>query len=82
MNYFKIIKPELKDINAIYTIKIKDINTSKILKEFQLDISKNDDVLALLMIYKLDEESIIEVNGIEYQVVWRTTSGKDILIEV
>ena len=82
MNYFKIIKPELKDINAIYTIKIKDINTSKILKEFQLDISKNDDVLALLMIYKLDEESIIEVNGIEYQVVWRTTSGKEILIEV
>ena len=82
MNYFKIIKPELEDINAIYTIKIKDINTSKILKEFQLDISKNDDVLDLLMIYKLDEESIIEVNGIEYQVVWRTTSGKDILIEV
>jgi len=82
MNYFKIIKPELEDINAIYTIKIKDINTSKILKEFQLDISKNDDVLALLMIYKLDEESIIEVNGIEYQVVWRTTSGKEILIEV
>jgi len=82
MNYFKIIKPESEDINCIYTIKIKDINTNKILKEFQLDISKNNDAFTLLMIYKLDEESIIEVDDIEYQVIWRTTSGKDILIEV
>ena len=82
MNYFKIIKPELEDINAIYTIIIKDINTSKILKKFQLDISKNNDAFTLLMIYKLDEKSIIEVDGIEYQVIWRTTLGKEILIEV
>ena len=78
MNY-KIVKPTSP---TIYIIKVINIDNSKMIKEVELDISKNDDAYIMFTIYKSDKHSIIEIDGIEYEVKDWTIEGNNIKILV
>ena len=78
MNY-KTVKPISP---TIYTIKVINTANSKMIKEIELDISKNDDAYIMFTIYKSDEHSIIEVDGIKYEIKNWTIEGNNIKILV
>jgi len=68
--------------STIYIIKVINTVNSKMIKKFELDISKNDDTYIMFTIYKSDKYSIIEVDGIEYEVNDWTIEGNNIKIFV
>jgi len=76
MNY-EIVKPTSP---TIYIVKVINVDSGKIIKEIELDVSKNDDSYIMFTIYKSDRQSIIEVDGIKYEVKDWTIKGNNIKI--
>jgi len=68
--------------STIYIIKVINTVNSKMIKKFELDISKNDDTYIMFTIIKVTKYSIIEVDGIEYEVNDWTIEGNNIKIFV
>lgn len=62
---FKVIKPK----EFLVTVVVKKDETLEDIKIFQLDPKKNKDAYMLVMISKIDDDSIIEVDSIRYKVL-------------
>jgi len=78
MNY-EVVKPTSP---TIYIVKVINVDSDKMIKEVKLDISKNDDAYIMYTIYKSDRQSIIEVDGIKYEVKDKIIKGNNIKIFV
>jgi len=76
---FEVVNPTSP---TIYIVKVINLDNNKLIKEIELDISKNDDSYIMFTIYKSDRQSIIEVDGIEYEVKNWTIKGNNIKISV
>jgi len=78
MNY-EVIKPSSP---TIYIVKVINTDNDKLIKEVELDVSKNNDAYIMYTIYKSDGQSIVEVDGIKYEVKGWIIEGNHIKIFV
>jgi len=66
----------------LYNITIKRDIDKSLIKNLTLDTRNNDDAYHIFLMYKIDDESIIEVDGIEYKIINWNIVDKNIYIYV
>jgi len=78
---FNVIDTD-ESLQYLYNISIERDTDKFLIKKLTLDVRNNNDAFYIFLIYKIDNKSIIEVDGIKYEVIRCNIIDKNIYVYV
>jgi len=71
-----------ESLQYLYNISIERDVDKSLIKKITLDVRNNNDAFHIFIMSRIDDESIIEVDGIKYEVIRCNIIDKNIYIYV